>query len=75
VRADNPRRDKLLDYRRHNDTAFHIVHFRPHTRRWACNLRERRIRRFLRDHRFDLDQLELEPLRFSHRHSANWDLY
>ena len=71
----DPRREKLLDYRRNSTLAYHIIRLGPHTRRWACNRRERRLRRELRDHRFDLERLEAGPSRFGHRHSATWDLY
>jgi len=72
----DPRREKLLNFRRHSTLVFHCIHLNPGSRRWACNLRERRLRADLRDHRHDVVYLEeRSPSWFRHRHSAAWDLW
>jgi len=69
----NPRLEKLKDFRCQSDRIAHIYEANPHVRQWANNIRERRLRAEWMTHRWDLDRDW--PIRFTHRHSALWDLY
>lgn len=71
----NPRLEKLKDFRHRHYLVGHVYHATPHTRKRANNQRERTQRREWRDHCWDFEQMFNHATRFSHRHSALWDLY
>ena len=71
----NPRLEKLKDWRNEEVHITYYHMFGPGLRRWACNARERRLRADWRNNRWNLDEREdLTVPRFSHRHTALWDL-
>jgi hypothetical protein len=71
----NPRLEKLKDFRCNSDLTYRWFSFSPGTRHWACNYRERVLRREWRDNRWRLDEREdLTMTRFNHKHRAMWDL-
>jgi hypothetical protein len=69
----NPRLEKLKDFRSAHYLYCFYFTANPHTRQWANNIRERRLRAEWMTHRWDMDRDW--PIRFTHRHSALWDLY
>lgn len=63
----DPRREKLLDYRRHSKLKMHIIYLRPFTRRWFRRQSEKRLRQEWR-------REQPEFTKFTHRHRADWDI-
>lgn len=69
----NPRLEKLKDFRRQSDVVCHVYEANSGIRSYFNNRRERTLRQQWRLACWDIEADHIT--RFSHRHSALWDLY
>jgi len=69
----NPRIEKRKDFRNRRHLLWGCIQPGIGARRWASKEYEHRLRRQWRDGRWN-DSESVSPTRFTHRHSALWDI-
>lgn len=72
-RHRDPRMEKLVEFRRHGRQFIYYHTFNPGLRAFFNNHRERSLRQLWRRYRWH-DYERVDFSRFTHRHSALWDI-